>query len=602
MKTRFWITVLAVTTVVAIGASDFAFSRGGRGGGFSRGGGGGFTRGRSGGFSGGRPSGGFSNRGGSFGSSPSFSRPSVGTSRPSFNRPTTGASRPTTRPSLPATRPSTGIGSGSRPTTRPGTGIGSGSRPSTRPSTGIGSGTRPSTRPGTGIGSGSRPSTLPGLGTGGVSNRPGIINRPGIGGDGIDSRLPNQGANRPQTLEGRRANLSDRMASGREDWQNHREDMQGNRQDWRDNNREDWQNWADDNRYHHGGFYHGCWSGSWYPGAGWNYMWDRYPIATAFGLTAWGVNRMAYGFGYWGYSNPYASTTTVYNYSEPIVVYTDSGDASDSGSAPASNDAAMKLEQARAVFRSGNAAGALRLVDEAVEASPNDTVAHEFRGLLLFALKRYSESAATTYAVLSAGPGWDWTTMSGLYSSVEVYTQQLRALEQFARENPDSADAHFLLGYHYLTGSHPEAASAQFKLAQAQLPDDKLLAQLTGMTTPPDKQSTSSVSMPPAPADIPAEKVLSIEKLVGSWKASSQDAQFQLDLSKDGSFVWTYSRGADKQSMKGVYAVDQNNLALEPDSGGTMLAIVSFQDPSKFHFLMVGGDEKDPGLTFNKSE
>ncbi len=97
------------------------------------------------------------------------------------------------------------------------------------------------------------------------------------------------------------------------------------------------------------------------------------------------------------------------------------------------------------------------------------------------------------------------------------------------------------------------------------------------------------------------EKVLSAEKLVGTWKASSQGAQFQLDIAKDGGFVWTYSRGKDKQSMKGVFAVDQNNLALEPDSGGTMLAEVDITNPSQFLFKMIGGVAKDPGLQFKKS-
>lgn len=385
------------------------------------------------------------------------------------------------------------------------------------------------------------------------------------------------------------------MSSGRQDWQDHRQDMQGNRQDWRDNNREDWQDWSDRHAYRHSGFYHGCWHGNWYPGAGWNHMWEHYPVATAFGLTVWGVNRTAYGFGYWNYDNPYASSSTVYNYSQPIVMYVDNGNTSDT----VSNTATTKLEQARAVFYSRDAAGALRLVDEAVKASPDDTVIHEFRALILFALKRYSESAAATYAVLSAGPGWDWTTMSQFYPSVDVYTAQLRSLEAYAKANPESADAHFLLGYHYLTTGYTEVASQQFKLAQAQLPNDKLLAQLTGMTTEPAESDAPPA--PPAPVDVPADKILSVEKLVGTWKASSQDAQFQLDLVKDGTFVWTYSRGSDKQSMKGVFAVDQNNLALEPDSGGTMLAVINLQSSSQFHFLMVGGDANDPGLEFKKS-
>jgi Flp pilus assembly protein TadD len=400
------------------------------------------------------------------------------------------------------------------------------------------------------------------------------------------------------------------MSSGREDWQNHRQDMQGNRQDWRTGNREDWQNWADGHINNHGNWYHGCWNGGWYPGAGWGYMWNNYPVASAFGLTAWGVNRMAYGFGYWGYSNPYygGGGSGGYDYSQPLVVYADSGTptapAGPSVNAPApppevSTAGMTALDDARTAFYNGDSETALALLDTAAKAMPNDTAVHEFRGLVLFALKRYPESAAATYAVLSAGPGWDWTTMSGLYASVDVYTQQLRALEAFEKANPKSPDAHFLLGYHYLTTGHAEAASKQFKRAQEELPNDRLLAQLVAMTTPPDESKPTPE--PPETSDVPAEKILTADKLVGSWKASSQGAQFQLDIAKDGGFVWTYTRGKDKQSVKGVFAVDQNNLALEPDTGGTMLAEVDLTNPSQMLFKMISGDAKDPGLQFNKN-
>lgn len=396
------------------------------------------------------------------------------------------------------------------------------------------------------------------------------------------------------------------MSSGREDWQSHRQDMQGNRQDFRGNNREDWQNWANGNIHNHGDWYHGCW----HPGAGWNHMWNNYPVATAFGLTAWGVNRIAYGWGYWGYSNPYATTTTTsvsYDYSQPIVVYSDSGattapadTATPTAQPQPSDEAASALTDARAAFYAGDSAKTLALLDTAIKATPNDTALHEFRGLVLFSLKKYPEAAAATYAVLSAGPGWNWTTMSGLYPSVEDYTQQLRALEDFARANPKSPDAHFLLGYHYLTNGFDSNASKQFKLAQSELPNDRLLTQLVGMTTAPD-ESKPTDKTPSEPPAVPPEKVLKSEQLVGTWKATNQGATFQLDLAKDGSFTWTYSRGKEKQSVKGVFAVDQNNLALEVDDGSAMLAEIDFTNPSQFQFKMIGGDEKDPGLQFKKS-
>lgn len=339
-------------------------------------------------------------------------------------------------------------------------------------------------------------------------------------------------------------------------------------------------------------------------------MWDNYPVAAAIGLTAWGVNRIGYGWGYWGYSNPYYTegSSDTYNYSQPLVVYADSESsttATDPGttassSEPQPTDAGMAaLDEARTAFHDGDYASALTKLDTTLKTMPRDTAVHEFRGLVLFALKKYPESAAATYAILSAGPGWDWTTMISLYPGVEPYTKQLRALEEFAKANPKSADAHFLLGYHYQTCTHADNAAKQFKLAQTLLPDDKLLKQLVAMTAPPDASKQAETPEPPA---VPPEKVLKSEQFVGTWKATSQGATFQLDLTKEGGFVWTYSRGKEKQSVKGAFAVDQNNLALETeDGGGTMLAEIDFANPSQFKFKMIGDGEKDPGLEFKKS-
>ncbi len=402
------------------------------------------------------------------------------------------------------------------------------------------------------------------------------------------------------------------MSSGREnrtqnqgDRQQGRQDRLDDRQDFRNENREDWQGWADNAMENHGDWYHG----SWQPGDGWNHMWDNYPVASALGVTAWGVNRLAYGFGMWGYSNPYASGggggSGSYDYSEPLVQYSEPAAATDPNAAttastlPAPTDEGMAaFEEARTAFYGGDYPTALTKLDTTLKTMPHDTVVHEFRSLVLFASKKYPDSAAAIYAVLSAGPGWDWTTMSSLYPGVATYTEQLRALEDFSKANPKSADGHFLLGYHYQTAGHAESALKQFKLAQADLPDDKLIKQLVTMTTPRD--ASKQTETPPEPPAVPPEKVLKAEQFVGNWKSSGQGATFQLDLTKDGNFTWTYTRGKQKQSVKGVFAVDQNNLALEVDDGSTMLAEIDFANPSQFKFKMIGGDEKDPGMEFKK--
>jgi hypothetical protein len=51
--------------------------------------------------------------------------------------------------------------------------------------------------------------------------------------------------------------------------------------------------------------------------------------------------------------------------------------------------------------------------------------------------------------------------------------------------------------------------------------------------------------------------------------------------------------------VKGVYAIDQNKLAMEPNTGGTMLADLT-KNSMGFHFAMEGAPDKDPGLDFAK--
>ena len=617
---RNWLRIgLTTALIVSLTGSGTVFGRGGgggRGGGFGgggfggggggfHGGGGGFDGGArpaGGGFSGGglgggsRPAGGgFSGGAGGFGGggfsgggfSGGASRPSLG-STPSFDHGFNGVG---SRPALPETRPNGGAGG------TIGAGAGLGNRPGIN----------------TGVNSGA-----------GISNRP--VQLPGLQPGNLGNRLPNQGAgvqdrftNRPQTPQDRSTNLNNRMSTGRNDWQNNRQNLQNDRQDWRNNHREDWKNWADGHHNDYGNWYHGCWNGGWYGGAGWNNLWNNYPAAAAFGLTAWGVNRMAYGFGYSAYSNPYYNnsmiTTGGYDYSQPLIDYSNSAVPAATGTDLAtvpttevpsqpSDEGMAAFTDARNSFSQGDYSRSLDQLDVALRSMPRDTVVHEFRGLVLFALKKYPEAAAAIYAVLSAGPGWDWTTMSSLYPNVEVYTQQLRELESFLKANPDSPDAHFLLGYHYQTTNYTEAASKQFKAALALIPNDKLLKQLVAMTTAPDPAKTptpeATQQATAAPMPVPPEKILTAEKMLGSWKATSTGAEFQLELTANNQFSWSYLRGGEKQTVKGVFAVDQNNLALEPDTGGTMLAEIDFANPSQFHFKMIGGEADDPGLDFTK--
>jgi hypothetical protein len=71
-------------------------------------------------------------------------------------------------------------------------------------------------------------------------------------------------------------------------------------------------------------------------------------------------------------------------------------------------------------------------------------------------------------------------------------------------------------------------------------------------------------------------------------------------LGKDGTFQWAFSRGSRKEEAKGVYTVEGNILAMEPDSGGTLLAELTLKEPGSLHFKLVGGSSDDPGLAFQR--
>lgn len=317
---------------------------------------------------------------------------------------------------------------------------------------------------------------------------------------------------------------------------------------------------------------------------------------------------MSSWYGYSSYYNPYytapATGTTVINYSEPIVVMPQEtaatappkeGDQPAASPPPVTPDGSDTLNQARTAFYEGKYSDALKFTDETLKSMPKDAAVHEFRALVLFALKRYTDAAAALNAVLAVGPGWDWTTMISMYPDVDTYTAQLRALEAARSQNPKAADVHFLLAYHYLTAGYNDAAVAELKQVVQLQPKDGVAAQLLSSLTPPSDK--------PAPAKPAAEaKPIPAEQLVGTWSASGpNNAKYSMTLTDDGNFTWGYSVGSKKQQVKGVYAIDGANLAMDPDGGGTMLAELAMKAPNTMKFNMVGAPANDPGLDFKRS-
>jgi len=277
---------------------------------------------------------------------------------------------------------------------------------------------------------------------------------------------------------------------------------------------------------------------------------------------------------------------------------------------PAVQASLTHLDQARDAFMSGDYAKAGAEVDLAIKEQPTDAALHEFRALVYFAVGDYKKAAATLYAVLSAGPGWDWTTMSSLYPGVDVYTGQLRALEGYVKQNPDAPDGHFVLAYHYITGTHNDAAIRQLQDVARLQPTDQLAVQLIkglggdvpsnpgsvpsnpSPATPPAADPQVAGDEPPPPPDIDPAKI------VGHRTAKRPDGTtFMLDLTPDKKFNWAFERGGKKQSFGGTYTVDGAVLVLERDDKASMPGLVTMEGTG-FNFKLFGAPEEDPGLDF----
>lgn len=358
----------------------------------------------------------------------------------------------------------------------------------------------------------------------------------------------------------------------------------------------------------------GHWSrnwGGWYNGYApawgygrWNYLWDSYPVAMAFGATMWGINTVNYAFGVSDYSNPYCDGPVMVDGQE-VTSYTDPtiGDASATPDQSADSDPdapapadplTSTIDDARSAFLQEQFDQAMQLVDQALAQAPRDAAVNEFRSLCLFAVGRYRESAATIHSVLSAGPGWDWTTMISLYSNKDTYEQQLRKLEDASQADPGSADKKFLLGYHYLTAGHKDEAVSIWKKVVELQPDDQLSADLVKMYSPADDSAPSPSTSNPPNFDKPAYPM---DQLYGTWTANSDQGDYTLKLGKDDSFNWTFTRDGKPQEMKGAFIVRGTNLVMQPDSGGTMLSNITLLDDGSLDFAPIEDKTK---LTFVK--
>lgn len=462
----------------------------------------------------------------------------------------------------------------------------------------------------------------------GGNNRPSIVdrgdinigNRPNIGGGdrvnigNVNIGGRNQGLNRPATRPvDRRDWDANRWGGNNSVWGNN-VNIGGNNVNVRVNNNfrrnnnfacrpnywgaRPWWGAANYHSWHHGHWGYG-WNNGYYNRHWWFH--DDHDFAEGFmwGIGVWSLGNLIYDMGYQSYKNPYPAPVvqnTYVTYAQPISVAAAANPPGDETVAAAAEDKSdTALERSRAAFAAGDYLTASTAADEAIAATPGDISLHEYRALVFFALGKYGDAAGVLNPVLASGPGWSWETMSGFYGSPDAYTDQLAKLEAYTASSPDAADAHFLLGYHYLVCGHMANANEQFRLASELQPADTISRQLAALTGDSVPDAGTAGEEPPArPDPVP------VEKLVGSWTADSTAGRITFTMDKEGEFSWSCSGAENTSVMKGTYGLSDKGLLVLSTDDTQMVSAVSMEDDSRMKFILVGAPDGDPGLDFTK--
>ena len=350
---------------------------------------------------------------------------------------------------------------------------------------------------------------------------------------------------------------------------------------------------------YYGPWHHGHWHDHWVR------PWPRGPVAWwsvgfVSGALVWDA---PWNWGYWSYYNPYYTEVvvvenTMIDYSQPIALKTAPVPESVAATV-AENQAVQLLNASRAAFARGDYASAISLVNQSIAKNPGDPVAHEFRALILFATKKYSEAASALYAVLSMGPGWDWATMSSFYPNVATYTAQLRALERYRNDHLSAPEARFLLAYHYMCCGHPDAAASELREVVRLNPKDQLSSQLLAGLT--GGEQGESIAPPEPAAQTPPRQPVDAASLVGDWTAARPDGDtFVFKLNADSTYSWRYTHVGKTQEFGGAYTVADDLLILKQNGTPVMIGQIAMLDGGRFNFKLAGDNPNDPGLTFSR--
>ena len=196
--------------------------------------------------------------------------------------------------------------------------------------------------------------------------------------------------------------------------------------------------------------------------------------------------------------------------------------------------------------------------------------------------------------------------MAAFYPDSDTYTAQLRKLETYVGSKPDSADSHFLLGYHYMVAGFIDQAFEMFDRVVTLQPADTVAAQLRNLAESSSPAANGDVpaspdpsSSSPAPDPNVTSEPIDPSDIEGGWKAPSADGKaITLSLGADGKFSWNYD-GAGGTVLSGDWSIDEQGRLVLATPDVQMVADISL-DGDSLRFVLDGAPVGDPGLSFQR--
>ncbi len=244
---------------------------------------------------------------------------------------------------------------------------------------------------------------------------------------------------------------------------NNRQNQWGNY--WGKSFNNDWRrsNWYNNfNRYGYRNNFYPWWGAV--PGLGWN--WGGWGWGWGWPQWGWGYGGWGgYGYGYGDYARYYGDVVptqvTVINPPAQVVYQP---------TAEQVQNAEDFYSLAVQAFQAGQYQDAIRYSQHAMVDNPRNPQVILLMAQALFATGDYDAAADAIQMAQQMTPEDQWGAIAGNYAqyypNIQDYTNQLRALEQSARNaNPPDPAQNFLLGYHYGYLGYPQQAVTQLDKA-----------------------------------------------------------------------------------------------------------------------------------------